>query len=282
MLTTNQIFCCDCLAGMAQLHDACIPLTVTSPPYGTMREYGGHGWDFPAVAKELYRITMTGGVLVWVVQEQIVDGSESGDSSRQRLHFMDLGFRCHQTLLMVRPGSRQYTAKRYGCPPEYAFVFSRGVPRTFRPVAVRRRKDMRPRLVAHRNADGHQYLGSARRATTHVRRNAFWSYAVGKHTAQESYSFDHPALMPEKMAADFIRSYSNVGDLVFDPMAGAATTLKMALLNTRAFLGFEVNEQYVQIAKRRLQDAEEYQRQMRAMLGGRVQAEGQSDVENTA
>ena len=113
MLTTNQIFCCDCLAGMAQMNDACIPLTVTSPPYGTMREYGGHGWDFPAVAKELYRITMTGGVLVWVVQEQIVGGSESGDSSRQRLHFMDLGFRCHQTLLMVRPGSRQYTAKRF-------------------------------------------------------------------------------------------------------------------------------------------------------------------------
>jgi site-specific DNA-methyltransferase (adenine-specific) len=90
---------------------------------------------------------------------------------------------------------------------------------------------LRPRPVAHRNSDGRQYLGTARRATKRIRRNAFWSYAVGKHTAQESYAFEHPALMPEKMAADFIRSYSNAGDLVFDPMAGAGSTLKMAILN---------------------------------------------------
>jgi DNA modification methylase len=249
----NDIFCMDCVEGMRTLvPDACIPLTVTSPPYGTMRLYGGHGWNFPAVAKELYRVTVPGGLLVWVVQEQIVAGAESGDSARQRLFFMHLGFRCHQTLVMMRPGSRQYTPKRYGCPLEYAFIFSKGAPRCFHPIADRRRKDMRPRPVAHRTREGTRYMGTDRRATKFVRRLAVWYYAVGKHTAQEPYAFGHPALMPEKMAADLIRSWSDVGDLVFDPFSGAGTTPKMALLNYRRYLGFEVNPEYVEVAKQRL------------------------------
>src|SRR6516225_10922273 len=126
----NAIFCMDCVEGMRTLvPDLCIPLTVTSPAYGAIRLYGGHAWDFPAAAKELYRITTPGGVLVWVVQEQIIDGAESGDSARQRLFFMHLGFRCHQTMVMLRPGTRQQTPKRYGGPLEYAFVLSKGAPR---------------------------------------------------------------------------------------------------------------------------------------------------------
>jgi DNA modification methylase len=266
MMTLNEIVCCDCLEGMRQLPSEYIPLTVTSPPYGMMRLYGGHGWDFTAVAKELHRITMPGGILVWVVQEQIIDGGESGDSARQRLFLMHLGFRSHQTLVLVRPGSRRYTPNRYGCPPEYAFIFSKGSPRCFHPITDRRRKDMRPQPVSHRNFDGTLFMGTDTKATKYARRSAVWSYAVGKHTAEEPYAFQHPALMPEKMAADLIRSWSDVGDLVFDPFAGAGTTLKMALLNYRNYLGFEINPEYVEIANRRLENAGEYQRQMRDAL----------------
>ena len=252
MFTINEIVCCDCVDGMRSLPDACIALTVTSPPYGDMRRYSGENWGFPAVAQALYRITMPGGVLVWVVQEQIIDGSESGDSARQRLFFMDLGFRSHQSLVMMRAGSRQYTPNRYGCPLEYAFIFSKGAPRCFHPIEDRQRKDMRPRPATHRKPDGSGYMGTPRKATECVRRPAIWYYAVGKHTAQDPYAFQHPALMPEKMASDLIRSWSDEGDLVLDPFAGAGTTLKMALVNNRKYLGFEINPEYVEIAKRRL------------------------------
>jgi site-specific DNA-methyltransferase (adenine-specific) len=231
-----------------------------------MRLYGGHAWQFTAAAKELYRITMPGGVLVWVVQEQIIEGGESGESARQRLFFMHLGFRCHQTMVMMRPGSRQYTPNRYGCPLEYALIFSKGAPRRFHPITDRRRKDTRPRPVSHRTREGTRYMGTDRRATKFVRRKAVWSYAVGKHTAQEPYAFVHPALMPERMATDLIRSWSDVGDLVFDPFAGAGTTLKMALLSYRRYLGFEINPEYVDVAKQRLDDAKAFQRQMRELV----------------
>jgi site-specific DNA-methyltransferase (adenine-specific) len=200
------------------------------------------------------------------VQEQIVDGAESGDSARQRLFFLHLGFRCHQTRVMMRPGSRQYTPKRYGCPLEYAFILSKGDPRCFHPIADRRRKHMRPQPVAHRTREGARSMGAAPKATEFARRQAVWSYAGGMHTAQEPYAFVHPALMPERMAADLIRSWSDAGDLVIDPFAGAGTTLKMALLNYRRYLGFEVNREYVEIAKQRLEDAKAFQRQMRGLV----------------
>ena len=109
-LPENQIVCCDCLEGMALLPDECIPFTLTSPPYDDLRTYDGNNdWNFMAVARELYRITMQGGVVarVWVVQEQIVDGSESGETSRQRLAFAEMGFRLHHTMVMGKTGGHQ-------------------------------------------------------------------------------------------------------------------------------------------------------------------------------
>jgi len=81
----NRLLHCDCVAGMQELPDECIPLTVTSPPYDDMREYGGHLFDFEAIAQQLYRVTMPGGVVVWVVRDAVVSRGESGTSFRQAL-----------------------------------------------------------------------------------------------------------------------------------------------------------------------------------------------------
>ena len=125
----NQILCCDCVAGMKRLPDGVIPLTLTSPPYDGLRKYGGHPFDFEAVAKELYRITMPGGIVVWIVQDQIVDGGETGTSFEQALHFQRIGFRLHSTMLMVANGGKLPHRTRYVPQFHYAFVLSKGRPR---------------------------------------------------------------------------------------------------------------------------------------------------------
>lgn len=255
----NQVICCDCLEGMRGLPGECIPLTLTSPPYGGIRTYDGHDeWDFMAVARELHRITVEGGVVVWVVQEQIIDGSESGETSRQRLAFADIGFRIHHTMVMARSSGFQTSKIRYGRPLEYAFILSKGRPRHFSPIRDKRNKCAgETRNKTNRNPDGS--LVRAGRWTTRPFgvRGPVWPYHTGKHhNAEEGYAHDHPALMPERMAEDHILSWSKVGELVFDPFAGAGTTLKMARLNFRRYLGFEANREYVEIARRRLRDAE--------------------------
>lgn len=255
----NQIINVDCVKGMKTLPDDIIPLTVTSPPYDDLRTYDGLAdWNFMAVASELYRITMPGGVVVWVVQEQIVNGSESGETSRQRLAFANIGFRLHHTMVMEKTGGHQFAPGRYGRPLEYAFILSKGKPRYFCPLRDKPNKEAgKMKVFWNRRKDG----SFADRKKTKVNpfgfRSSVWQYATGKHiTAKEDYAFDHPALMPEQMAEDFILSWSKVGDLAFNPFAGGGTVMKMALLNHRRYLGFEINPKYVEIAQRRLKEAE--------------------------
>jgi site-specific DNA-methyltransferase (adenine-specific) len=259
LLPDNQIVCCDCLEGMAGLPDECIPFTLTSPPYDGIRTYDGLAeWDFMAVARELYRITMPGGVVVWVVQEQIIDGSESGETSRQRLAFAEIGFRLHYTMVMGKTGGHQNSALRYGRPLEYAFILSKGRPRYFSPLRDKPNKEAgKVKVFKNRKPDG-SFAPVRRRMTAPFGiRSAIWTYPTGRNvTAKEAYAFGHPALMPEQMAEDHILSWTKVGDLVFNPFAGGGTALKMALLNYRRYLGFEINPRFVKIARRRLREAE--------------------------
>ena len=255
----NQIICCDCLEGMGRLPKEIIPFTLTSPPYDDLRTYDGHNdWNFMAVARELYRVTMQGGVVVWVVQEQIIDGSESGETSRQRLAFANIGFRLHHTMVMSKLGGIQFSSNRYGRPLEFAFILSKGKPRSFCPLRDKPNKEAgRVKVFMNRKRDGGFAPVKRTRVHPYGLRSSVWFYPTGKNnSAKEDYAFDHPALMPEQMAEDHILSWSRVGDLVFDPFAGAGTTLKMALLNHRRYLGFEINPKYVQIAQRRLREAE--------------------------
>jgi site-specific DNA-methyltransferase (adenine-specific) len=200
---------------------------------------------------------MPGGVVVWVVQEQIINGSESGETSRQRLAFANIGFRLHHTMVMAKLGGHQHSPGRYGRPLEYAFILSKGKPRHFSPIRDKPNREAgRIKVFINRQRDGSFAPKKLAKVNPFGFRSAVWPYPTGKnHTAQEDYAFEHPALMTEQMAEDHIVSWSKVGDLVFDPFTGAGTTPKMALLNHRRYLGFEINPEYVMNAKRRLKDA---------------------------
>lgn len=274
----NQIINIDCVKGMKSLPDDIIPLTVTSPPYEGLRTYDGYNeWDFMATAQELYRITMPGGVVVWVVQEQIKKGSESGETSRQRLAFANIGFRLHHTMVMEKVGGHQHSKVRYGGALEYAFILSKGKPRYFCPHRDKKNKEAgREKVFMNRKRDGS--FSPKKKATVNPYgfRSSVWQYATGKNnTAKEDYAFEHPALMPEKMAEDFILSWSKVGDLIFNPFAGGGTAMKMALLNHRRYLGFEANPRFVEIAQRRLKDAE-------ATMASRMRKDSEHDDRRTA
>src|SRR5574343_568986 len=116
----------DCVAGMKLLNDESIDLTVTSPPYDNLRTYNGFDWDFEAVAKELYRVTKQGGVVVWIVSDATIKGSETGTSFRQALFFMECGFRLHDTMIYAKNNPVPLTHNRYEQQFEYMFVLSKG------------------------------------------------------------------------------------------------------------------------------------------------------------
>lgn len=254
-LPVNRIVCGDNVATMATFPDASIDLVVTSPPYDNLRTYGGHSWDFEGVANQLWRVIKPGGVVVWVVADATVNGSETGTSFRQALRFMEIGFRLHDTMIYKKSGSGpNIHHPRYGHCFEYMFVLTNGTPAVFN--AHKRRKNTTagkydpPQTKMQRNGELKAYAGERTRPAESIECNV-WEYVVGSWNGDEGVG-DHPAYFPESLARDHILSWSNEGDIVLDPFSGSGTTAKMARNNGRRFIGIEINPEYCEIANQRL------------------------------
>jgi DNA modification methylase len=256
----DQILRCDCVEGMRGMPDACIPLTVTSPPYDSLRGYEELPLDkFRAVADQLFRVTAHGGVVAWVVKDETKDWDQTGTSHRQSLYFKEVGFKLNTTLILASKGWRTPDRQRYPNPFHYGFILTKGRPRVFNRIRDRPNSTAGQRLrVARRNKDGRveTTFNGVRRLGGVGTRSNIWYYDVGwGKTTKDEDAFEHPALMPERMAQDLILSWSKPGDVIFDPFCGAASTLKMALLHQRRWLGMEISESFAELARRRMKDA---------------------------
>ena len=249
MIELDTIYNEDCLETMRRMPEGFVDLTVTSPPYDNMRAYKGYSFDFENVAKELYRVTKPGGVVVWVVADATVNGSETGTSFRQALYFMQCGFNLHDTMIWEKKNYVPLTHNRYEQCFEYMFVFSKGRPNTFNPVRVKcvysgaphsRRKSNKEDGSAFRNRDDYTVCKEDK-----IHKNIF-------EYGNANQRLDHPAIFPEPLAADHIRSWSNEGDVVYDCFLGSGTTAKMAAHLKRRFIGSEISSDYYDIALRRI------------------------------
>ena len=252
----NEVIQGDCLEVMKEMPENSIDLTVTSPPYDNLRDYNGYSFNFEGIAKELYRITKQGGVVVWVVGDATVNGSETGTSFKQALYFKEIGFNLFDTIIyQKRGGLMTGSIKGYSQKFEYMFILSKnGYPKTINLIKDLPVKYTENRTKKHRKKDG-SFDVQEWKCGGMTRRNNIWIYDIGLHkTTKDRDAFKHPAIFPEKLAEDHILSWSNEGDLVFDPMCGSGTTLKMARLLGRDYLGIEISEEYCKIAEARIKN----------------------------
>ena len=248
-MEVNKIYNENCLDTMKRMPDNFIDLTVTSPPYDNLRNYKGYSFLFEDIAKELYRVTKQGGVVVWVVGDATIDGSETGTSFKQALYFMNCGFYLHDTMIYKKHSIPQ-NSNRYEQHFEYMFIFSKGKPKT---VNLIKEKSLTAGTFRNRNnGKGDKSAQQQRDERTLVNemkvRGNVWEYDIGKNDTTE-----HPAVFPEKLAKEHIYSWSNEGDLVYDCFMGSGTTAKMAHLQKRNWIGSEISNEYVQISAKRLQ-----------------------------
>jgi len=247
-----ELYLMDCIEWMNTIDNDSVHMTLTSPPYDNIRDYKGYSFSFEETAKELYRITKQGGVVIWNVADQTVNGSESGTSMRQALYFMECGFKLHDTMIYMKRNPMPSGGKRYHQAWEYVFCFSKGTPSTFNPIMVECKYGNLKANQKYRGTHGERKYKVTKRNSHSKVRNVFEYIIGGGHTTKDKVAFDHPALMPEKLAEDQIKTWSNEGDLVIDPFAGSGTTAKMCLLNNRKFSGCEISEEYVDIFVERL------------------------------
>ncbi len=254
----NDIYNENCLETMARMPNGFVDLTITSPPYDNMRKYSGNPFpfeDFKLIAKELYRVTKKGGVVVWVVGDQTIKGDETGTSFKQALYFKEVGFNLFDTMIYLKtPRGAVGSNKTYWQTFEYMFVLSKGMPNTINLIRDRKNKDARNGdNGTKRLHDGSLLKQSRGGYSKYGRRTNVWEYLIGRgHSASDNLAYGHPAIFPEKLAEDHIVSWSKKGDVVYDPFMGSGTTAKMAVLNNRKYIGSELYKKYYMLSKRRL------------------------------
>lgn len=250
-----NLYCGDCAQVMAErIPDGSIDLTVTSPPYDNLRTYNGYTFDFEAIAAQLWRVTKPGGVVVWVVGDATINGSETGTSFRQALHFMALGFNLHDTMIYEVAGTGAKGSNlAYWQAFEFMFVMSKGTPTAVNRIADAKNVRAGASVTRGRKtiAVGNR-LGDYNVSDYGIRPNV-WKYHAGMNGCDVT---DHPAPFPEALARDHILSWSNPGDVVLDPMCGSGTTGKMAILTGRQFIGIDISAEYVELARQRIAKVE--------------------------
>lgn len=249
----------DCAEVLKEIDGGSIDLTVTSPPYDNLRTYNGFTFNFETIAKELYRVTKQGGVVVWVVGDATIKGSETGTSFRQALFFMECGFNLHDTMIYQKAGTGACGSNlAYWQSFEYMFVLAKG-----RPKAVNRIADhinTRAGTVCTKGrvgVDG-RVKDTKRRIVPGVSvRSNIWRYSVGNAAGGNAAGgkVDHPAVFPEALARDHIMSWSNEGALVLDPFMGSGTTGVACADMGRNFVGIELDRGYYRIARKRIAEA---------------------------
>ena len=248
----NTLIQWDCLEVLRTFESSSINLTVTSPPYDNLRTYNGFSWDFEWVAKELYRVTKKGGVVVWVVWDSTVKWSESWTSFKQALYFKEIGFNLHDTMIYRKLNPMPVKSNRYLPCFEYMFVFSKGKPKSVSLIREKTLATGKEKYTGTQQENGRFGSYGKKRNLERDKYNV-WDIKVGSNqTTKDKIAFQHPAIFPEKLAEDHILSWSNEWDIVLDPFAWSGTTLKMAKKNNRNYIGIEISEEYCDIINKRL------------------------------
>lgn len=252
----NKIYNMDCLEGMKMLKDSSIDLTITSPPYDNLRKYNSYNFDFENIAKELYRVTKEGGVIVWIVGDATINGSETGTSFKQALKFMEVGFNLHDTMIWRKPNPiPQIKRGRYTNAFEYMFVLTKGKIKTcnyIKEPCLNSGKDMSKSSYKNYSKDEQKRKIKKIEVNKEKIKTNVWDFNVGNGSGDDKFSKQHPATFPEKLAQDHILSWTNEGDVVMDIFIGSGTTAKKCIENNRNYIGFEISSEYCEIANERI------------------------------
>ncbi len=251
----NQIIPGDCLEVMSRFETSAIDMVLTSPPYDNLRDYQGYVFQFEAIAKELYRVLKEGGVVVWVVGDATIEGSETGTSFKQALFFKEVGFNLHDTMIFKKRNPiPQIYRRRYNNEFEYMFVFSKGPVATHNPLMVdclHAGLELNGTTYKNYSKNDQKRAKLAKPVKNQKIKGNIWEYVVGKNL-EDQEAKGHPAPFPCELARDHISSWSTAGELVFDPMCGSGTTCKVAQQLGRNFIGIDISQEYCEIARNRL------------------------------
>ena len=243
----------DCLDNVGRLWGDSIDTTITSPPYDNLRSYNDNSvWGsdvWVPLIKDLYRVTRPGGVVVWIVADATIKGSESGTSFKQALYAKECGFNLHDTMIWRKTNPLPLSHNRYEPAFEYMFVFSKGRPSSVNKLMrATKNHGLVTKGTVQKKQDGVRTKKKTRIVNKECPLTNVWDNAVSASVT------GHPAEFPESLVSKHILSWSNPGDLALDPFMGSGTTGVACKKLGRDFIGIELDPEYFQIASDRIKN----------------------------
>lgn len=253
-----KIYCQDNVIGMRKyIKDRSIDLVVTSPPYDNLRKYKGFSWNFEDTAKELLRVIKPGGVVIWVVGDATIKGSETGTSFRQALYFKEIGFNLYDTMIYAKQTYVPLTHRRYEQSFEYMFVLSNGKPNTWNPIMIpcktagnTKNYNFSKAKEAHKSQET-SYATRYRNDKT-ITKDTKQHPNIFFYAGGNNMKTIHNAPFPYQLAVDQVITWSNPNDVILDPFMGSGTTAEAALRNNRNVIGFELSMDYCEVIRERI------------------------------
>ena len=246
----NTVIAGNCVDVMREMPEECVDMCITSPPYDNLRKYNGFVFPFDEIVEGLYRVIKPGGIVVWVVGDSTINGSETCTSFKQALKFVDAGFNLNDTMIWVKTNPMpQVKQPRYSSCFEYMFVFAKGKPKTFNPI-MRTTKcggqsyDSTCKNIGGENGRTEKHFLINKEAVDYN----VWPIAIAQNKT------GHPAVFPEELAVRHIKTWSNENDIVLDPMCGSGTSLIAARKLGRRYIGIDISEEYCKISEERLKE----------------------------
>lgn len=241
---------------MTELADGHVTLTVTSPPYWDLKDYGHAGqigqehYDaylarLDRVWQECYRVSHQRSVLAVVV----------GNRRREKVFYplaFDIagsitGWRLVDILIWYIPNAlpqaKWYVERAHDSKFEFILVFAKdySYSYTFHKVRVPQKYREKDRRDEKRDARG-RGIGNV------IRIPAYRPPTIRRRNY-------HAAAFPEELPYYLIHTYSNPGDLVLDPFAGSGTTLKVARNLGRPGVGYEISGDFAQVMQGRIAES---------------------------
>ncbi len=274
----NQIYSMDCVKGMKLIPDNQIDLVVTSPPYDAIRNYNGFDFDMHATGEQIYRVLKEGGICAVVMQDQTKNFGKSLTTFRTIVDWCDsFGFKLFECVIYRKHGPEgAWWSKRFRMDHEYMPIFLKGVrPQYFNKETLKVASKHAGKVMTgsgSRRTDGSTNPLVTRPINEKKCRGSIWDYRENYLKEIEDdvdecggtvwdylmagdkdpLKRKHPAPFPDKIPTDFISCFCPPGGIVLDPFAGSGSTCVAAKKLDRKYIGFDVSEEYCELARKRV------------------------------
>ncbi len=265
----------DSLAVLQTLPAASVQCCVTSPPYWGLRDYGHVGQigleETPeqyvarlvAVFAEVRRVLADDGVLWLNLGDSYGSGKQLiGIPWRVAFALQADGWYLRSDTIWHKPNPMPESVRdRPTKAHEYVFMLSKSARYYWDQDAVREPATCTARPATSRQKTGGKHGEALRAAGARGHKGGNLGHNKPENGRNirsvwtiptQPYSGAHFAVMPPALADRCIKSGSRVGDTVLDPFSGAGTTGLVARRLRRQYVGIELNPEFADMARRRI------------------------------